>query len=137
MFNQKKFKSYTAITIGSVGLIASTIALTIYHSSLSPLIVGGMIGSIIPLIGCTLIGALSLMDRSSLNKIYGNMYDQERINEKAKLFDSLSKCVVPSIASAVVCFWSWSGFSCSWCHITSSHNCFNSNSKRSCYTTFE
>ncbi len=104
MFNQKKFKSYTAITIGSVGLTASTIALTIYHSSLSPLIVGGMIGSIIPLIGCTLIGALSLMDRSSLNKIYGNMYDQERINEKAKLFDSLSKCVVPSIASAVVCF---------------------------------
>ncbi|WP_250296116.1 hypothetical protein [Wolbachia endosymbiont of Oedothorax gibbosus] len=63
-----------------------------------------MIGSIIPLIGCTLIGALSLMDRSSLNKIYGNMYDQERINEKAKLFDSLSKCVVPSIAGAVVSF---------------------------------
>ncbi|NEV49633.1 hypothetical protein EUZ93_04005 [Wolbachia pipientis] len=74
MPNQKKFASYTAITIGSIGLIANTIALTMYHSSLSPLIVGGVIGSMLPLVACTLVGILLLIDRSSLDKIYGNIY---------------------------------------------------------------
>ncbi|UPA55468.1 hypothetical protein MWH06_02255 [Wolbachia pipientis] len=101
MPNQKKFASYAAVTIGSLGLIASTIALTMCSSSLSPLIVGGMIGSIIPLVGCTLVGILLLINTK---KVYGGIYDQKRINEKAKLFDSLSKYVVPLIASAVVCF---------------------------------
>ncbi|WP_265033186.1 hypothetical protein [Wolbachia endosymbiont (group A) of Sicus ferrugineus] len=104
MPNQKKFASYAAITIGSIGLIASTIALTMYRSSLSPLIVGGMIGSIIPLFGCAGIGVLSLIDRSFLDKIYGNMYDQKKINEKAESFDKLSKHVVPLIEGAVVSF---------------------------------
>ncbi|MFP3031467.1 MAG: hypothetical protein ACEY3M_10135 [Wolbachia sp.] len=77
MLDKKKFASYAAITIGSIGLIANTIALIMYRSSLSPLIVGGMIGSMIPLIVCTLIGILSLIDRSSLNKMCGNMYGQK------------------------------------------------------------
>ena len=101
MPNQKKFASYAAITIGSLGLIASTIALTMYRSSLSPLIVGGMIGSIIPLVGCTLVGILLL---TNTKEVYGGIYDQKRIDEKAKLFDSLSKVVVPLIAGAVVSF---------------------------------
>ncbi|MDX5495247.1 MULTISPECIES: hypothetical protein [unclassified Wolbachia] len=104
MPDQKKFASYAAITIGSIGLIASTIALTMYRSSLSPLIVGGMIGSMLPLVACTLVGILLLIDRSSLDKIYGNIYDQKKINEKAELFDKLSKCVLPLIAVAVVSF---------------------------------
>ncbi len=33
MTNKTKFASYAAVTIGSLGLIASTIALTMYHSS--------------------------------------------------------------------------------------------------------
>ncbi|WMT85058.1 hypothetical protein NMD99_03590 [Wolbachia endosymbiont of Listronotus oregonensis] len=45
-----------------------------------------------------------LIDRSSLDKIYGNIYDQKKINEKAELFDKLSKCVLPLIAGAVVSF---------------------------------
>ena len=101
MPNQKKFASYAAITIGSLGLIASTIALTMYRSSLSPLIVGGMIGSIIPLVGCTLVGILLL---TNTKEVYGGIYNQKRIDEKAKLFDSLSKVVVPLIAGAVVSF---------------------------------
>ncbi|MGL9779919.1 MAG: hypothetical protein ACR5K5_06835, partial [Wolbachia sp.] len=80
---------------------ASTIALTMYRSSLSPLIVGGMIGSIIPLVGCTLVGILLL---TNTKEVYDGIYNQKRIDEKAKLFDSLSKVVVPLIAGAVVSF---------------------------------
>lgn len=60
MSKSKKFTSYLGITIGSLALIANTIALTVYYSSLSPLIVGGIIGSTLPLIVCTLISILSL-----------------------------------------------------------------------------
>ncbi|WP_353273027.1 hypothetical protein [Wolbachia endosymbiont (group A) of Portevinia maculata] len=101
--NLKKFASYAAIAIGSVGLIASITALK-YYPSLPPLIAGGMIGSMLPLVACTLVGILLLIDRSSLDKIYGNIYDQKKINEKAELFDKLSKCVLPLIAGAVVSF---------------------------------
>ncbi len=97
--NLKKFASYAAIAIGSVGLIASITALK-YCPSLPPLIAGGMIGSMLPLVACTLVG----IHRSSLDKIYGNIYDQKKINEKAELFDKLSKCVLPLIAGAVVSF---------------------------------
>ncbi len=62
MPDQKKFASYALITIGSAGLIANTIAFK-YCSNLSPLIAGGMIGSMIPLFGCAVIGVLLLMDR--------------------------------------------------------------------------
>jgi hypothetical protein len=63
-----------------------------------------MIGSMLPLVACTLVGVLSLIDRSFLDKIHGNTGDPKKINKKAKLFDSLSKYVVPLIAGAVVSF---------------------------------
>lgn len=103
MPDQKKFASYAAVTIGSLGLIASTIALK-YCPSLPPLIAGGMIGSMPPLAVCTLVGILLLIDRTFFDKIYCNIYDQKKINEKAESFDELSKCVVPLIAGAVVSF---------------------------------
>lgn len=105
MSKSKKFTSYLGITIGSLALIANTIALTVYYSSLSPLIVGGIIGSTLPLIVCTLISILSLFaDKNSLNKIYGGIYDQERINKKAELFNELGKKIVPSIVGSIASF---------------------------------
>ncbi len=103
--SDQKFASYAAIAIGSVGLIASITALK-YCPSLPPLIAGGMIGSMLPLVACTLVGVSSLIDRSFPDKIYGNMYDQKKINEKAELFDKLrlSKLAGPAIAGAVVSF---------------------------------
>ncbi|WP_338406176.1 MULTISPECIES: hypothetical protein [unclassified Wolbachia] len=96
MTNQKKLASYAAITIGSVGLIASTIALTMYHSSLSPLIVGGMIGSMLPLLGCAVLGIVSL------NKDFYRKNAKEQTH--IELIDNSSKLAGPAIAGAVTCF---------------------------------
>jgi|GEM_PF-4742118 len=93
MPDQKKFASYALIAIGSAGLIAGIVALK-YCSNLSPLIVGGIIGSTLPLIGCVGIGVLLLMDKISLDKIYGDTYDQ----------NSFSKLVIPLIAHVGISF---------------------------------
>jgi hypothetical protein len=93
MPDQKKFASYAAITIGSVGLIAGIVALK-YCSNLSPLIAGGIIGSTLPLIAYVGIGVLLLMDKIPIDKIYGDTYDQ----------NSFSKLVIPIIANVGISF---------------------------------
>jgi cytochrome c biogenesis protein CcdA len=118
MSNQEKFAPYAAITIGSVGLIASTIALTMYHSSLSSLIVGGMIGSVLPLFAYAVLGIVSF------NKDFCRKNVKEK--EHIELIDNSSKPAGPAIAGAVVPF---GGISCSWCHITYNYKFCNSNSK--------
>ncbi|WP_250778114.1 hypothetical protein [Wolbachia pipientis] len=62
-------------------------SLVILASLLSPLIVGGIIGSTRPLIAYVGIGVLLLMDKIPFDKTYCNTYDQ----------NSFSKLVIPLI----------------------------------------
>ncbi|MGL9689174.1 MAG: hypothetical protein ACR5K6_05605 [Wolbachia sp.] len=93
MSDQKKFASYALIAIGSAELIAGIVALK-YCSNLSPLIAGGIIGSTPLLIACVGFGVLLLMDKISLDKIYGDTYDQ----------NSFSKLVISAIAHVGISF---------------------------------
>ncbi|MDR1139699.1 MAG: hypothetical protein LBJ80_01465 [Rickettsiales bacterium] len=117
MPDQKKFASYAAITIGSAGLIASTIALTMYYSSLSPIILGGIDSSMLPLFGCALLGILSLVNKNLLNEIYDNICGKENVNGKPKPFEEY-KILVPAIVRSWRFFWNRSRLSCSWFDIT-------------------
>lgn len=83
------------IAIGSVGLIASITALK-YCPSLPPLIAGGMIGSMLPLIGLIPIGIVSL------NKDFFRKNAKEQTHIES--IDKLSKLAGPAIAGAVVSF---------------------------------